>query len=293
MNDILTSDENRIGEAARAQSRVRMAIRFLQNNYQDQPSLDAVADSVGLSPHHFQREFTRHVGISPKKFVQHLSLERAKHSLSQNGTILDATFDAGLSGPGRLHDLFVTHEAVTPGEWKSRALGLQLRYGWHDSPFGDCLIIASERGVCGLGFADDGGHDAALAELWAQLDQADIAEDRAATARHADVAFGGAAGNLHLVLRGTPFQIQVWRALLRIPPGGVASYSQVANAIGKPSARRAVGQACGANPVPWLIPCHRVLRSDGQIWNYRWGDQRKQMMLAWESAKAEELAATA
>lgn len=286
---IRTRDTGEVA-TARERRRVQAALDYLQDHYQDQPSLEDVADTVGLSPHHFQREFTRFVGISPKKFVQHLSLERAKQSLSRDGTNLDATFDAGLSGPGRLHDLFVTHEALTPGEWKSHASGLRLTYGWHPSPFGDCLIIASERGVCGLGFADEDGHDDALAMLAEQLDRGELTEDPAATALYADLAFGRASGNLHLVLRGTPFQIQVWRALLRIPPGDAASYSRVAAAIGRPMARRAVGQACGANPVPWLIPCHRVLRADGAVWGYRWGDRRKQRMLAWEAAKAEAMA---
>ncbi len=292
MNTVVRiSDDQAAPETERR--RVQTAINYLQDHYQEQPSLSDVANIVGLSPHHFQREFTRFVGISPKKFVQHLSLERAKHALRNDGTVLDATFDAGLSGPGRLHDLFVTHEAVTPGEWKTGARGLRLAYGWHASPFGDCLIIASERGVCGLGFADNGGRDDALASLGSQLDRAELAEDPGATAHYADLAFGRASGNLHLVLRGTPFQIQVWRALLRIPPGDAVSYSQIANVIGRPTARRAVGQACGANPIPWLIPCHRVLRADGAIWGYRWGDRRKQLMLAWEAAKAEELALSA
>ncbi len=281
------------GVTAAERRRARAALHFLQDNYLDQPSLNDVAKEVGLSPYHFQREFTRCVGISPKKFLQHLSLERAKLALRQDGTVLGASFDAGLSGPSRLHDLFVTHEALTPGEWKSYAKGLRLAYGWHPSPFGDCLIVASDRGVCGLGFAEDGEHDAALASLTGQLSGAELVEDSTATMPYADLAFGRATGNLHLVLRGTPFQIQVWRALLQIPPGDVASYSQVASAIGRPTARRAVGQACAVNPVPWLIPCHRVLRADGAVWNYRWGERRKQMILAWEAAKVEELAASA
>ena len=281
------------GVSAPERRRVRTALHFLQDNYQDQPSLSDVAKLVGLSPYHFQREFTRCVGISPKKFVQHLSLERAKQALRQDGTVLGASFDAGLSGPSRLHDLFVTHEALTPGEWKKQARGLRLAYGWHPSPFGDCLIVSSPRGVCGLGFAEEDEHEEALAVLTHQLAGAELVEDSTATERHADLAFGRTSGNLHLVLRGTPFQIQVWRALLRIPPGAAASYSQVAAAIGRPTARRAVGQACGINPVPWLIPCHRVLRADGAVWDYRWGARRKEMMLAWEAAKTEEMAVPA
>ncbi len=282
-----------VAERGRDYARVGEALRYLGAHYEEQPSLDETAAVVGLSPHHFQRVFTRYVGISPKKFVQHLSLERAKESLRRDASVMGATFDAGLSGTGRLHDLFVTHEAMTPGEWKAAAAGLRLTYGWHPSPFGDCLLIVTDRGVCGLAFAQNDGRDAVLAALSAQFQQADMVEAPAETGHYADLAFGRIAGELHLVLRGTPFQIKVWRALLRIPTGAVASYKQVASLAGQPTAARAIGRACATNAVAWLIPCHRVLGASGTLTGYRWGDDRKRVMLAWESAAAAGVAASA
>jgi AraC family transcriptional regulator of adaptative response/methylated-DNA-[protein]-cysteine methyltransferase len=261
---------------------------WLGENWQEQPSLEEVARVAGLGPHHFQRLFTRYVGVSPKKYVQYLTLEHAKQSLSDSASVLDAAFDVGLSGPGRLHDLFVTHEGLTPGEWKSQAAGLDLRYGWHDSPFGDCLIVAAPRGVCGLGFRDGSRADT-LADLARNFAGAAMVEDAAATAGHAARAFGG--GELHLLLRGTPFQLKVWEALLRIPPGAVISYAGLAARLGRPGAARAVAGAVASNPISWLIPCHRVLRGDGTVTGYRWSPARKRVLLAWEAAQAERDAA--
>ena len=199
--------------------------------------------------------------------------------------MLDAAFDAGLSGPGRLHDLFVSHEGLTPGEWKAQGAGLDLRYGWHDSPFGECLIVAAPRGVCGLAFRD-GARAATMADLARNFAGAALVEDAAATATHADRAFAG--GDLHLVLRGTPFQLKVWSALLRIPHGATISYAGLAGRLGRPGAARAVAGAVAFNPVSWLIPCHRVLRGDGSITGYRWSPARKRVLLAWEAAQAEK-----
>jgi len=278
-------------EDCRDYRRVGAALSYLEDHYRDQPSLDDVSAEVGLSPYHFQRIFTRFVGLSPKKFIQHLSLEQAKQSLAADESVLDAAFDAGLSGPGRLHDLFVSHEALTPGEWKAGGLGKQFTYGWHPSPFGDCLVVATDRGVCGLAFAEPEDRDAALADIGDQYDGAELVEDPDATAPYADLAFGRAEGNLHLVLKGTPFQIKVWQGLLRIPLGATVTYAQLARAVGAPNANRAVGSACARNPVSWLIPCHRVLRNGGAISGYRWQPGRKRAILAWEAAQTEDAAA--
>ncbi|MDH3739148.1 MAG: bifunctional helix-turn-helix domain-containing protein/methylated-DNA--[protein]-cysteine S-methyltransferase [Alphaproteobacteria bacterium] len=271
---------------ARTLRRMERVLRWLSEHYIDQPSLEETASVIGLGPHHFQRLFTRYVGVSPKKYVQFLTLEHAKRSLATSASVLDAAFDAGLSGPGRLHDLFVTHEAMTPGEWKTQAAGLDLRYGWHDSPFGDCLIVASERGVCGLAFGGAQDRGRAFENLALSFGGARLTWDTPATAEYAEKAFAG-AGSIHLLLRATPFQLKVWEALLRIPMGATTSYTDLASRIGKPTAARAVAGALAANPVSWLIPCHRVLRSDGSITGYRWSPPQKRTLLAWEAAQIE------
>lgn len=264
-------------------AQISAVLDWLGAHWQEQPSLETVARVAGLGPHHFQRVFTRHVGVSPKKYIQFLTLEHAKASLDASASVLDAAFDVGLSGPGRLHDLFVSHEGLTPGEWKAQAAGLDLRYGWHDSPFGECLIVAASRGVCGLAFRN-GSRAATLADLARNFAGAALTEDRAATAPLAAHAFGD--GALHLVLRGTPFQLKVWDALLRIPAGATISYAGLAERLGRPGSARAVAGAVAFNPVSWLIPCHRVLRGDGSITGYRWSPARKRVLLAWEAAQA-------
>lgn len=271
--------------------RIGRAIHWLADHYLEQPSLGRVAEEVGLSEFHFQRLFSGWVGVSPKKFLQYLTLTHAKERLAACDSVLDAAYDAGLSGPGRLHDLFVAHEAVTPGEWKAMGEGLTLRYGWHESPFGDCLIVATGRGVCGLGFALPEGREATEADLLACWDQARLVEDAQATASYARLAFGREGGTLPLVLRGTPFQLKVWEALMRIPPGAVVSYEKLAAHIGKPTAARAVAGAVALNPVSWLVPCHRVIRGTGAITGYRWGPSRKRAILAWEAAMEEKAGA--
>jgi AraC family transcriptional regulator of adaptative response/methylated-DNA-[protein]-cysteine methyltransferase len=266
--------------------RMQRVLRWLSEHYTEQPSLEDTAAVIGLGPHHFQRLFTQYVGVSPKKYVQYLTLEHAKRSLAASASVLDAAFDAGLSGPGRLHDLFVTHEALSPGEWKSQAEGLDLRYGWHDSPFGDCLIVASSRGVCGLAFGGQQDRPRAFENLARSFGGARLTWDTPATAEYAELAFGG-RGNIHLLLRATPFQLKVWEALLRIPMGATTSYTDLASRIGQPTAARAVASALAANPVSWLIPCHRVLRSDGSISGYRWTPEQKRTLLAWEAAQTQ------
>ena len=260
------------------------AIAWLVENYRQQPSLADTAAVVGLSPHHFQRMFSRNVGVSPKKYLQHLTLNHLKHRLAAADSVLDAAYDAGLSGPGRMHDLFVTHEAMTPGEWKASAAGLDLRYGWHDSPFGECLIVAAPRGVCGLAFRD-GARSATLNNLTKGFAEAQLRHDQSATAPYANAIFAGAADSIHLVLRGTPFQLKVWQALLCIPDGALVSYQGLATALGRPTASRAVAGAVARNQISWLIPCHRVVRADGSISGYRWNPRIKRAMLAWETAR--------
>ena len=285
-----------LAAAASDYARVGDAIGFLNARYLDQPSLDAVARQVGLSPHHFQRLFRRWAGISPKRFVQYLTLEHAKRALADSQSVLDAGLDAGLSGPGRLHDLFVTCEALTPGEYKAQGAGLVVRHGVQPSPFGPCLVMATERGVCGLAFVTADEVEAALAELAAGWSRARLVEDRDVAAAFVARAFAPAVGDrpIPLSVRGTNFQIRVWEALLRIPPGRVVSYQALARHLGKPAAARAVAGAVAANPVSFLIPCHRVIRQSGVVSGYRWGRMRKQAMLGWEAARySERLAASA
>jgi AraC family transcriptional regulator of adaptative response/methylated-DNA-[protein]-cysteine methyltransferase len=268
-------------------ARIEHAIHWLIENYQEQPSLAAAASEVGLSEFHFQRMFSQWAGVSPKKFLQYLTLSHAKQRLVESDSVLDAAYDAGLSGPSRLHDLFVTHEGVSPGEWKAMGEGMTLRYGWHDSPFGDCLIVTTDRGLCGLGFALGSDRMATEQDLLSRWDQAALVEDPSSTEQQAASAFGNGDGPLHLVLRGTPFQLKVWEALMRIPPGGVISYDRLASHLGKPGAARAVAGAVALNPVSWIVPCHRVIRSTGAITGYRWGPSRKRVMLGWEAAATE------
>ncbi len=264
---------------------VEQAIHFIEANARRQPELDEIAAAVGLSEYHFQRLFTRWAGISPKRFLQFLTKENAKELLARSENLLDTTHQVGLSSLGRLHDLFISTEAVTPGEFKSCGAGLTLRYGIHASSFGPCLVAVTERGICHFGFVQTSEGNAVdhLAEDWSQ---AKMIEDYRATAPLIEPIFdlsqrGRASLRLHL--RGTNFQIKVWEALLKIPAGAATTYGQIAAQIGHPSATRAVGTAVGRNPVAVLIPCHRVLRKDGDFGNYRYGSARKKALLGWEA----------
>lgn len=276
------------------------AIIHLVANYQEQPNLADLAAIAGLHPHHFQRVFKRWAGISPKRFAQYLTVEHAKALLRNSETVLGAALEVGLSGPGRLHDLFVACEAMTPGEYKEGGRDLEVRWGVHDSPFGPTLIGTTPRGVCLLRFVEpDGEVEVALGrgvtveDSLADWSAATLVHDPAATAATAARLFDGKAEGPpeRLLLRGTNFQVQVWQALLRIPPGHAASYRQVAAAVCSPRAARAVGQAVSANPIGVLIPCHRVIRETGALGGYRWGPDRKRALLAWESAQREGAAA--
>ena len=272
--------------------RIERAIRYLDDAAPVRPSLDQVAKHVGMSPFHFQRLFTRWAGISPKRFSQVLALEYAKGRLHESRNLIDATYDAGLSSGGRLHDLFVNLEAVTPGEFRENGAGLRISAGFHDSPFGEALVATTDRGICGLTF-HEGSRRNALRDLATRWPNAVIEERPRVTAPVASRVFAAlevrdpdSVVPLGILVRGTNFQVKVWRALLQIPVGTVASYEDIATAIGAPTAVRAVGTAIGRNPVAFLIPCHRVIRTTGALGGYRWGLPRKRAMLAWESGRA-------
>lgn len=275
-------------------TRIAAAIQFLEDNYQTQPDLASVAAHVGLSEYHFQRLFRRWAGISPKRFLQFLTAEHARQLLHDAHSTLDTSYAVGLSGPGRLHDLLVNVYALTPGEIKALGDSLTIRYGFHTSPFGDCLLATTPRGVCGLAFVEPGARATAVAGLQHTWPEATLVADQRAVDPVARQIFGSATPDgqpLTLVLRGTNFQIRVWEALLRIPAGSVASYQDVAQWMGAPAAARAVGTAVGRNHIAYLIPCHRVIRQSGAFGSYRWGSTRKKAMLGWEAARREAPAA--
>lgn len=269
--------------------RIEQAILYLDRAHPNQPSLKELAHRTGLSEFHFQRLFTRWAGVSPKRFVQFQTLEHAKQVLEDSRNLLAASWEVGLSGSARLHDLFVAGEAVTPGSYKAAGEGLTISYGLHPTPFGECLIAITDMGVCSMAFVET-TREAALDELERKWYRAELKRDQKATGEivsriFSDMATGEADGGIRLALRGTNFQLKVWEALLRIPSGAVASYADVANAIGAPGASRAVGTAIGQNPLAYLIPCHRVIRKTGAFGNYRWGSTRKHAMLGWEAAR--------
>jgi AraC family transcriptional regulator of adaptative response/methylated-DNA-[protein]-cysteine methyltransferase len=255
--------------------------------------LDDLAAIAGQSPFHFQREFKRRVGISPKRFGQYLTVNHAKQLLDSRASVLDAALDSGLSGPSRLHDLFVACEALTPGDYKAKGRSLTIRWGLHDVPVGRALIGATDRGICWLGFVADGDEVSTILEFKRDWGEATRVRDDEATRPLAEAAFAvddASRVPLTLVLRGTNFQVKVWEALLRIPSGALATYGDLAGWIGQPTASRAVGAAVGANPISFLIPCHRVILNTGVIHNYRWGTSRKRALLAWEGALANQAA---
>lgn len=257
--------------------------------------LDELAAELGLSPAHFQRVFSRWVGVSPKRFQQYLALGHARSLLAERRPVLEAALEAGLSGPGRLHDLFLRWEAMTPGEVGRGGAGVEIAWGWFDSPFGPALVMGTARGLCGIGFAGDLGEAAVMADMRGRWPEAGFAEDPERLRPWAEAALGApgaqtgaqTGGRVPVQVIGAPFQIQVWQALLSIPPGRVGTYAEVANAVGKPGAARAVGRAVGANPLAWLIPCHRVIAQSGALTGYHWGLPVKRAMLAWEAARAE------
>jgi AraC family transcriptional regulator of adaptative response/methylated-DNA-[protein]-cysteine methyltransferase len=268
---------------------MRRAIDVL-DQAEDKLSLDQVAAQMGMSPAHFQRLFSRWVGVSPKRYQQYLKLGQAKEMLRDRATTLEAAHEVGLSGTGRLHDLFLRWEAMSPGEFARQGEGLTIYWGWFDSPFGLALVMGTEKGICGLALAAEMGEEAAMQDLTRRWTKAVFVEDPMMLRPWVLTAFGaqdGALDKAPLFLIGAPFQIKVWEALLQVPSGHVTTYSDIAASIGNPKAVRAVGTAVGRNPVSWLIPCHRALRKSGALGGYHWGLPVKRAMLAFEAARAE------
>jgi len=267
---------------------IRRTIEFITNNWRDQPSLDRIADHVGIEPTRLQKLFRRWCGLSPKAFVQAITLDNARELLRDSASVLDASYEVGLSGPGRLHDLFVTHEAMSPGEYASRGAGLEIVWGFHDSPFGAALVMATPRGLAGLAFAD-GEEDRARAldDMIARWPAAVFREDSSATEPYARRIFDSRLWTpddpLRIVFIGTDFEIRVWETLLKIPFGRATTYSDIAERLDRPKAARAVGTAVGRNPISFVVPCHRVLGKSGSLCGYHWGLTRKRAILGWEA----------
>jgi AraC family transcriptional regulator of adaptative response/methylated-DNA-[protein]-cysteine methyltransferase len=269
--------------------RIEKAINYLQANFKSQPSLEQLAEAAGLSTFHFQKIFKKWAGISPKKFIQFLTIEYAKDKLKQTN-LMNTTYDSGLSSTSRVHELFVNVEAVTPKEFKSLGKDLIIYYGFHNSPFGLCLIAATDRGICNLFFLNENEKVKALNEIKEQWSNATFIEDARKTDKYFKQIFNSnIKEKLNVFVKGTNFQIQVWKALLKIPEGNLTTYENVARAIGSPRALRAVGTAVGSNPISYLIPCHRVINKMGIIGNYRWGSDRKRAMIGWEASKINNL----
>jgi AraC family transcriptional regulator, regulatory protein of adaptative response / methylated-DNA-[protein]-cysteine methyltransferase len=268
---------------------VREIIAHLTDHWRDQPSLETLSQKMRMSPEHLQRLFTRWAGLSPKAFIQAITLDHAKAMLKDEASVLDTALDVGLSGPGRLHDLFVTHEGMSPGAYKSRGEGLTVFYGFHPSPFGLALVMVTAFGLCGLAFADQGEEPKALADMTSRWPRAIFAEDSARTATHAAQIFAQPNFKpdqpLRVTFIGTDFEIRVWETLLKIPVGKATTYSTIAGHIGSPKAARAVGAAVGKNPISFVVPCHRVLGKSGALTGYHWGLTRKRAMLGWECGK--------
>jgi AraC family transcriptional regulator of adaptative response/methylated-DNA-[protein]-cysteine methyltransferase len=269
--------------------RIEKAIQFLSENFHSQPSLKEISAKIHVSEYHFQRLFSRWVGISPKRFLQFLTKEYAKALLEKSINLLDVTYESGLTSPGRLHDLFVTCEAVTPGEYKAQGEGLEIAYGYHATPFGECMLAKTDRGICGLSFVQNDDRQPVFASLAQRWQNAKLIENPDVTRPLIKRIFNPSeekdSTTLHLVLSGTNFQIKVWEALIKIPMGAVVSYEDVAAHIGMPKASRAVGNAVGNNPVSFVIPCHRVIRKTAEFGNYGGGVARKLMILGWEAVQ--------
>ena len=265
---------------------VSRLIEKISEDYRNQPSLEELSRQVDMEPQSLQRLFSRWAGLTPKGFLQAVTLNHAKRMLNDGAALLDAAYEVGMSGPGRLHDLFVTHEAMSPGDFKTRGSGLAITYGFHGSPFGRALVMATDRGLCGLAFAD-GNDDAALADMVRRWPNAHYVRNEAGTLKHARLVFDpkcwSADRPLHIVMIGTDFQLKVWRTLLKIPMGKTVRYGDIAGSIGLPKAARAVGAAVGANPISFVVPCHRAVGSSGALTGYHWGLTRKRAILGWET----------
>ncbi len=267
---------------------MRRAIDAIDSEDGRTKSLEEIAAEMHMSPAHFQRLFSRWAGVSPKRYQQWLTLDHAKSLLAERHTTLDTADAVGLSGSGRLHDLFVRWEAMSPGDYAKAGDGLTIRYGWFDSPFGPALVMGTAKGICGIGFSAETTPEETMEDLTSRWPRADYVEDAEALSPMVAAAFpqdGSASEPVSLYLIGAPFQIKVWEALLTIPTGHVTTYSDIARVIGSPKAVRAVGTAVGRNPISWLIPCHRALRKSGGLGGYHWGLPVKRAMLAWEAAE--------
>jgi len=268
---------------------VRRAIGHIRGHWREQPEIEAIAEAAGVTPTELHHLFRRWAGLTPKAFLQALTLDGARQLLRDSASVLDATYEVGLSGPGRLHDLFVTHEAMSPGEWKSGGEGLTMYYGFHPCPFGIALVMATERGLAGLALADPGKERAALADMKRRWPKANYVEDRARTGALAGRIFDPSQWRreqpLRVVLIGTDWEVRVWEALLKIPMGRLATYSGIAGKVCTPAAARAVGAAVGKNPICFVVPCHRVVGKSGELAGYHWGLTRKRAMLGWEAGQ--------
>jgi len=275
--------------AMRDYDSVRRAIAFISEQWRQQPTIEDMAEAASLTPDELHHLFRRWAGLTPKAFMQALTLDHAKTLLKGSASVLDAALDSGLSGPGRLHDLFVTHEAMSPGEWKTGGAGMTINYGFHASPFGTALVMATSRGLAGLAFADGGEESSALSDMKSRWPRAAYVEDTAGTAGLAQRIFDSKLWRpdqpLRVVLIGTDFEVRVWEALLKIPMGRAVSYSDIASKLQAPKASRAVGAAVGKNPISFVVPCHRALGKSGALTGYHWGLTRKQAMLGWEAGQ--------
>lgn len=282
-------DTRELFAAANDYDVVRRAIAHIRGNWRQQPDIDTIAEAAKVTPTELHHLFRRWAGLTPKAFLQALTLDHARKLLRDSASVLDATYEVGLSGPGRLHDLFVTHEAMSPGEWKAGGEGLTLRYGFHPCPFGSALVMVAPRGLAGLALADPGTEQSALADMTSRWPNATYVEDRGATAPVAARIFDPKLWRpdqpLRVVMIGTDFEVRVWETLLKIPMGRFTTYSDIARTIDKPKAARAVGAAVGKNPVCFVVPCHRVIGKSGELTGYHWGLTRKCAMLGWEAGR--------
>jgi len=278
-----------LGAAAQDYDVVRRAIAHIRTNWREQPDVDAIAEAAGVTPTELHHLFRRWAGLTPKAFLQALTLDHARRLLRESASVLDATYEVGLSGPGRLHDLFVTHEAMSPGEWKAGGEGLTLTYGFHPSPFGMALVMTAPRGLCGLALADAGEEQAALSDMQRRWPRATYVENPAQTEPVARRIFDPETWRpdrpLRVVFIGTDFEVRVWETLLRIPMGRFSTYSDIASKLCSPKAARAVGAAVGRNPICFVVPCHRVIGKSGDLTGYHWGLTRKRAMLGWEAGQ--------
>jgi AraC family transcriptional regulator of adaptative response/methylated-DNA-[protein]-cysteine methyltransferase len=283
------SDLNPLDASAQDYDVVRRAIAHIRTNWRKQPEIDAIAEAAGVTPTELHHLFRRWAGLTPKAFVQALTLDHARNLLRDSASVLDATYEVGLSGPGRLHDLFVTHEAMSPGEWKAGGEGLMLTYGFHPSPFGIALVMMTPRGLCGLGMGDAGEEKAMLEDMQRRWPRATYVESAAETAPVAERIFNRDMWRkdqpLRIVMIGTDFEVRVWQTLLKIPMGRYTTYSDIAKKVCTEKAARAVGAAVGKNPISFVVPCHRVIGKSGDITGYHWGLTRKRAMLGWEAGQ--------